>query len=310
MTRKVLGRGLSALTPNIPTPPPITVLAPAAVPTGEQRNGETNGTSSSSRDFFLCPITDIAPDPTQPRHNFDDERLDELAQSIRQVGVLQPLIVRRTTQGANGYILVAGERRWRAAQRAGLHRIPVVIRDLEQLHTLEVALIENLQRADLNAIEEAEAYQRLTDDHGYTQAQLGERLGRDRATIANALRLLDLPEIVQKSVMLGKISAGHARSLLPLEKVPLMVQLMERIIQQQLSVRQTETLVKQYRSDDSAPGTVEEKISPNVRDLQERLCQALKTRVALRSGRGQSGRLEIHYGSLDELDRLLKVLLP
>jgi ParB family chromosome partitioning protein len=283
VTRKALGRGLAAL-----------------IPGKEPRPAATGQT-----EYFLCPIERIQHAKDQPRKFFDEARLEELAASIREQGVVQPLVVRPTRDGK--FVLVAGERRWRAAQRAGLHDLPVVIRNVSDPQAFELALVENLQREDLNPIEEAEAYRRLCEEHGYTQEQLGERLGRDRSTLANSLRLLKLPEPVQQAVIAGAISAGHARALLGLEK-PAQIKDALRLIQAgELSVRQTEALVRRLRQAGAKPAPPPR--SPNVRDLEERLGESLKTRVRLLATSQDKGRIEIAYSSLDELDRILEVLL-
>ena len=280
MTRKALGRGLSA-------------LIPAAEPRGTAASGE----------YFLCPIERIQHQPGQPRQYFDEAHLEELAASIREQGVVQPLLVRPGRDGT--FVLVAGERRWRAAQRAGLHEVPVVIRSLSDRQAFEAALVENLQREDLNPIEEAEAYRRLVDEHGYTQEQLAERLGRDRSTVANSLRLLRAPEPVRQGLISGALSPGHARALLALEKPAQLKDALHRVAARGLSVRQVESLVRRYKEPPPPP----RRASPNIRDLEERLTRELKTRVRLVAGKDR-GRIEITYSSLDELDRLLEVLLP
>ncbi len=283
MTRKALGRGLSALIPE----------TGGAV---RQRTGE----------FFVCPIEKIKPSKDQPRKFFDEQRLDELVASIREQGVLQPLVV-RPAKGGN-YTLIVGERRWRAAQKAGIHDVPVVIRKVDDLLAFELALVENLHRADLNPMEEAEAYQRLLKEHGHTQDQLANRLGRDRSTLTNTLRLLRLPVAVQRSLRAGALSPGHARALLPLEKASIIDKVHRQVVKSQISVRQTELLVKRLLNPVETKKTSSANTA-NVRDLQRRLTQSLKTRVRLTKSSKNKGRIEIAYSSLDELDRLLEVLL-
>ncbi len=281
--RKALGRGLSALIP--------------ASPASESRGG-------AGGEFFLCPIERIQHDKGQPRQYFDDTRLEELAVSIREQGVVQPLLVRPLRDG--NFVLIAGERRWRAAQRAGLHEVPVVIRNVSDQQAFEMALVENLQRQDLNPVEEAQAYRRLIDEHGYTQEQLADRLGRDRSTVANSLRLLKLPDPVQEALIAGALSAGHARALLGLEKPTAIREALKKIIGRELSVRQVEALVRQLKT---PPSPRPPAASANVRDLEERLTRSLKTRVKVVTTKKDEGRIEITYSSLDELDRLLEVLL-
>lgn len=282
MKRKALGRGLSAL-----------------IPDAKEKQ------TSSSGDLYLCPIEKIKPSRSQPRQYFDSQQLEELVASIQKQGVVQPLVVRPDKNGT--YILVVGERRWRAAQKAGLHDVPVVVRSVSELQAFELALVENLHRADLNPIEEAEAYQKLLDEHNYTQEQLAKRLSRDRSTVTNTLRLLKLPVRIQKALRSGALSPGHARALLALEKASLMEQAARQIIERQLSVRQTENLVKLLRQTPTKKKKTT--VPPNVRDLQDRLSRGLKTRVRLIPKQKNKGRIEIVYNSLDELDRLLEVLL-
>lgn len=283
MKRKALGRGLSALIPD-------TLQLARTTPDGE---------------YFLCPIERIRP-AHQPRQYFDAQKLDELVASIREQGVVQPLVVRATEGG--DFLLVVGERRWRAAQKAGLREVPVVIRDVTEAQAFEMALVENLHRADLNPVEEAEAYERLVREHGHTQEHLARRLGRDRTTITNTLRLLKLPDKVQQALRVGSLSPGHGRALLGLDRPVQMEKAMEVVLKRGLSVRQTEVLVRALRRPPAprAPAPV----SANVRDLQDRLTRALKTRVRVVTTNPHKGRIEIGYNSLDELDRLLEVLLP
>jgi ParB family chromosome partitioning protein len=260
---------------------------------------------ASGGQYFLCPIEKIRPDRDQPRQYFDEERLAELVASIKQQGVVQPLVVRPL--GDDEYVIVVGERRWRAAQKAGLHDVPVVIRDVDELEAFELALVENLHRSDLNPMEEAEGYQRLIEEHGYRQEQLADRLGRDRSTVANTLRLLKLPAPIQKLLRAGGLSPGHARALLPLERAAAMDQAARQVIKQGLSVRQTEELVRRLKRNAKPKQTPPK--SANVQDLEARLARSLKTRVRLQQSSKNKGRIEIAYSSLDELDRILEVLL-
>jgi len=292
--RPALGRGLAALIGDAP-------MKPAPPPMGAARTG-----------LVKAGIEEIHPSPEQPRRAFDEVRLDELAASIRVHGVIQPLVVRARQGG--GFFLIAGERRWRAAQRAGLTELPIVIKDATPAQSFELAMIENLQRADLNAIEEAEGYARLHDDFGLTQEQIAEQVGKDRSTIANAMRLLKLPELVRGQVVEGLLSMGHARALLGLEGMPGGVAAMERaareVIARGLSVRQTEALVKKLRTPPAAAAPTPEgdKKSASVKDLELRLTRALGSRVAI-TDQGGKGSLQIAYGSLDELDRLIERFL-
>lgn len=281
--RNALGRGLSALIPaNTPA--------------------ESAGPIS---DFFQCPIEKIEPNRTQPRQSFDEASLEALTNSIREQGVIQPLIVRPRLDGI--YELVAGERRWRAAQRAGLREVPAIIRTLTDQEGMEIALVENLQREDLNPVEEAEAYRLLMDEHAYTHDALATRLGRDRTTITNSLRLLKLPFSVRQALIDGRISAGHARALLGIEDEAVCVRLLKDIVSKQLSVRQVETQVKQLRNPSESKQKPDR--SPNLRDLEERLGRSLKTSVRVVETAQNKGHVQISYNSLDEFDHLLEVLL-
>jgi ParB family chromosome partitioning protein len=292
--RKALGRGLAALIPSAaaPTPPPA-----AAPDSGRPNDG-----------LRTVAIEDVHPTREQPRKHFDDARLEELAASIRAQGIIQPLVVR--LRAAGGYELIAGERRWRAAQRAGLHEVPAVIRDVAPKRAFEMALVENLQREDLNPIEEAQGFERLIDEFGYTQEALAARVGKDRSTVANALRLLKLPEGVRGMVTEGRLSMGHARALLGLEEAEAIERLARRVAARELSVRQVEALVRRER-DGAAPVSATAPPRPNVnaRDLADRLTRALGTRVKVVDEGGGKGRLEISYHSLDQLDVVLSRIL-
>jgi ParB family chromosome partitioning protein len=281
--RKALGRGLSALLPAAPQP-------------------------GGKREFLRLAIEDVHPASEQPRRRFEDQALSTLVESIRKDGVLQPLLVRqRTAQEGGGYSIIAGERRWRAAQRAGLQEVPAVVRETTPREAFELALIENLQREDLNPIEEAEAYERLIREHGMTQEQMAERVGRDRSTIANALRLLKLPEPVRDLVERGQLSMGQARALAALEQAQVIEQAAKRVVTGQLSVRQVEALVRKAKQEVRPAAPAPLRRSASVRDLERRLERALATRVQVLDHGGR-GTIEIHWGSLDELDRLLAQL--
>ena len=323
--RKALGRGLGA-------------LIPAAAPNGASGAGASGSDGAASvavhaypvrpsggstrSEFFLCPIEELAPSRDNPRQRFDEERLAELAESIRSQGLVQPLVVRALTaedpkpQAGIRFVLIAGERRWRAAQKAGLRDVPVVVKDVSAASAFELALVENLQREDLNPMEEAEAYRRLSDEFGYTQEELARRVGKDRATVANSLRLLKLPGKARELVIAGQLSMGHARALLGLESVAAVEAGAAQVVGKQLSVRQTEDLVRRLQrgqasdgkrgSTHSAEGDAAPKEkSPAVRDVEERLQRALGTRVQLNQASKTSGTIEIHYHSLDELDGLM-----
>jgi ParB family chromosome partitioning protein len=268
----------------------------------------SGGQTYGKGNVFECPIEKIVPQKGQPRQHFDKERLDELAESIRQHGLIEPLVVRKRGEE---YELVAGERRWRAAQRAGLREVLVVVRDVSTKDAFELALIENIQREDLNPIEFAEALSRLLTEHGYTQETLAERVGKDRSTVANALRLLKLPEKVRRLVVTGDLSEGHARALLGVPDEARLADLADKVATGRLSVRQTEALVRGAKHEgggkNGAPTGPKGK-SAGVRDLELRLSRKLGTKCEVRDKEGK-GEIAVAYSSLDELDRLLEVLL-
>ncbi len=296
MKRKALGRGLAALIPGAPA---LSVASPPPVASGGSGGGLQN-----------VAIEEIHPSRDQPRKMFDEARIEELAASIRAQGVIQPLVVRKREAG--GYELIAGERRWRAAQRAGLHDVPAVIRDVVPTRAFEMAMVENLQREDLNPIEEAAGYQRLIAELGYTQESLAARVGKDRTTITNALRLLRLPEEVRSLVVDGRVSMGHARALLGLESTDAMVRLARRVAAREMSVRQVEGLVRREREDhgNGAGSTPPARPSASARDLGERLSRGIGVQVKVVEAGPGRGHLELHYHSLDELDTLIGRLLP
>lgn len=280
--KRALGRGLSALIPQ------------AAVPI----EGELPGASGILR----LPIERVTRDPGQPRKTFDEAKLRELADSIGTQGLIQPVLVRRL---GTDFRLIAGERRWRAAQLAGLHEIPAIVRDVTEAEAFELALVENLQRTDLNPLEEAEGYRRLVDEFGLTQEQVGERVGKDRASVANALRLLQLPDAVKALLVSGALGMGHARALLGVSGAGL-VGLADRVVREGLSVRETERLVRAHRAAPArrpAPATGNVAARAVVEDLQRRL----GTKVRL-SDRGGKGTLEIDFFSYEDLERILALL--
>ena len=250
------------------------------------------------------PIEFVAPSPLQPRKVFRDEDLEELAASIRARGVIQPLVVRPATSGAPGYEIIAGERRWRAAQRAGLHSLPVVVRELDDLEVLEVALIENLQRENLSPIEEATAYRRLIDEYGHTQEALATALGKSRSHVANMMRLLKLPQAVLDLLAEGRISAGHARALLAAEDPIAMAQ---EIVARELSVRDTEALVQGQAlvKREVAKAAIDR--DPDVVACEERLARSLGLKVQIKP-KGKGGMIAIRFSSPDQLDSLLERL--
>jgi ParB family transcriptional regulator, chromosome partitioning protein len=281
-----LGRGLAALIPSD---------APAG--------------STPEATMAEVAVTAISANPRQPRGVFDDEELEGLAASLRDVGVLQPLVVRPSGDG--GYELVAGERRLRAAQIAGLETVPVVVRHTEDADLLKEALVENIHRVQLNPLEEAAAYKQLLEDFGFTQDELARRLGRSRPSISNALRLMALPEPVQRRVAAGVLSAGHARALLALDDAAELERVAERIVAEGLSVRATEELVRLRLVDqtDPSPGarTSRRVAAPGLLELQDDLSDALRARVRISMG-ARRGRIQIDFASVDDLERIVAVI--
>lgn len=284
--RPALGKGIGALIHSASRP----VSA-----------AETEG-----RKYFLCPIEELRPHDKQPRKSFDDARLAELAASIKEKGVIQPLVVRKQD---NHFQIIAGERRWRAAQKAGLKDIPVVIQDVSEDWALEMALIENIQREDLNPIEEAEAYRNLMDSFDLSQEDVARRVGRERSTVANMLRLLRLPNGVRRDVISGQLSMGHARALLALDQDDDILEARDEVLKKQLSVRDCEALVKKIKSFGKAPprAVVQPQSDPNLLHLEEALKRTLGTQARI-VAKGRGGKIEISYYSGEELDRILELL--
>ncbi len=295
MTRQGgLGRGLGALIPS-------------------------DVTDDSAATFQTVAVTSIRANTYQPREHFDEETLDSLTNSVRELGVLQPLLVRKD---GDGYELIAGERRWRAAKRAGLQDVPVIVRDADDTSSLEQALVENLHRQDLNALEEAAAYQQLVDDFDFTQAKIAKRVGKSRSAIANTLRLLALPMGVQRFVSDGRLSAGHARALLGCETEAEQLALAERTVDDDLTVRDLERLLRgedatpsqSATSEDDAPPEapspkriVGETRDPALLELERLLSERLDTRVGVTLG-DKKGKIVIDYADLDDLERIYRVI--
>lgn len=278
--RTGLGKGLDALIPGGGEPP-------------------------SAGSIRQIPVDSISPNPRQPRSSFDPLELNELAASIREHGILQPLIVSLAED--NHYILIAGERRLEAARKAGLRTVPAILRQVGDQQLLELALIENLQRADLNPLEEAEAYRQLTADFGLSHEQVAERVGKSRAAVTNTLRLLGLSDAARKALLEGKISEGHARALLSLSTPEAQQAALHTVLTQDLNVRQTEELVRKLSGQKPA-SSPRPASPPEITALEERLRAALGTRVRLRHGR-RGGSLTLYYYSDEELDSLLERLL-
>jgi ParB family chromosome partitioning protein len=252
--------------------------------------------------YFSCPIEEIKPSKSQPRKTFSNEKLEELAASIREKGIIQPLVVRRKD---DHYELIAGERRWRASQRAGLREVPVVIQDVSDDTAVELALIENIQREDLNAVEEAEAYQALLEKFALSQEELARRVGKERSTVTNALRLLKLPAEIKRDIVEERLAMGHARALLALDTPEQLKKGRDEIIKRHLSVRETENLVRKLRT--HRVQKPKKRLDPQMVDLVEQLKRRFGAKVALRqSSRG--GKLEISYSSLDDLTRIIDIL--
>lgn len=250
----------------------------------------------------------VEPNSLQPRTNFDEARLEELAQSIRSNGIIQPLLVRRMENGK--YQLIAGERRWRAAQRAGLLRVPCVVREIPDDKILELALIENIQRQELNAIEEAHAYRRLIETLGLTQEMVAQRVGRDRTFITNYLRLLRLPEDIQLLVETEKISTGHARALLGVDDPIIQRKLSNKIIEQSLSVRETERAVKKIINGDDVVRTSAARVEDaNLKAAEMKLRRKLSSKIQISITQNQSGKIEIEFYDLNDLNRIYEIIM-
>lgn len=251
--------------------------------------------------YFICPIEDIKPNRAQPRKTFTSDKLEELAASIREKGVIQPLVVLKR---AGHFEIIAGERRWRAAQKAGLHEVPVVIQDVSENTALEMALIENIQREDLNAIEEAQAYRSLMEKIFLSQEELAKRVGKDRSTVANSLRLLKLPDDVQRDIITERLSMGHARALLALDQPEQLRKAREEILKKHLSVRGAEALVKRLKNPQPKKSKSQEL---ELVELVEQLKKRFQTKVAIKSG-GRCGKIEICYSGREELSRVVELL--
>ena len=263
--RRALGRGLGALIPS----------------------------SYQEENQSYLPVAAIQPNPLQPRQAFDQAAIDELAESIRQKGILQPLLVRRVN---GAYELIAGERRFRAAQKLGMEQVPVTVRDCADGEMLEVALIENIQRENLNPLEEARAYRRLSDEFNLTQDEIAKRVGKDRSSVANTVRLLQLPQEIQREIERGTLSAGHARALVNAGPEAVKIKLAREIVARRLTVRETEKLAKRH---------TRPLADVELRAAEHRLTEALGTRVRLHARRGGAGKIEIEYYSLEGLNALI-----
>ncbi len=248
-------------------------------------------------------ITDVEPNENQPRKAFDDQALTDLSESIKEHGVVQPIIVRAV---GNGYQIIAGERRWRASRLAGKKTIPAIVKDCSNLEVMELALIENLQREDLNSIEEALAYKSLIEEYNMTQDEIAKQIGKSRPAIANSLRLLQLPQIIKNMIAEGKITQGHARALLAIEGEKKQLEMAEKIINQQLNVRQIEKMAKETKHKDKTEVTPD-RYQLEINQLEEKLKAALGTKVIIQH-KNNKGKIEIEYYSNEELDRIIELL--
>ncbi|WP_019633673.1 ParB/RepB/Spo0J family partition protein [Actinomadura atramentaria] len=307
--RRGLGKGLDALIPTAPPPraanPPSDDAAADPVPAGPP--------PVAGAYFGELPPESIRPNPKQPREYFDEEALAELAESIAIVGLLQPIVVRRIDDPDHQYELIMGERRWRASQEAGLTAIPAIIRATADDDLLRDALMENLHRQQLNALEEAAAYQQLLDDFGVTHDQLAKRIGRSRPHISNTLRLLNLPRAVQARLAAGVISAGHARALLSLDTVEAQEHLAKRIVAEGLSVRAVEEIITLRELEDGPPaprqGRRKQAPPPELKELADRLSDRYETKVRVDMGRNK-GKIVVEFSGMDDLDRIIRSMVP
>jgi ParB family chromosome partitioning protein len=280
--KPALGKGLSALIPEKST--------------------------SSHREILELSIKSIIPNEYQPRRVFNDTALNDLVSSVKEKGVIQPVIVRKTAGSV--YQLIAGERRWRAARTVGLETIPAIVKDVAPAESLELALIENIQREDLNPLETAEAFQRLIKDFDLTHDDLSKKVGKDRVTVTHYLRILKLPIEIKKNIAGGSLSIGHAKALLQVENLKLQKEIAARILRKGLSVRETESLCKKATSGKLTKSKSGQAKDPQIASLEEKLIQSLGTKVRLIHKSNKRGRIEIDYYSLEELDRLLDILIP
>ena len=280
--RTALGKGLGALLPEMGT--------------------------EETKAFLSCGIEEIVPNRSQPRKHFDESKLQELTASIKEKGILEPLIVRKVDQG---YEIVVGERRWRAAQKAGLREVPILIKEIGERESLELSLIENLQREDLNPLEEAEAFKRFTEEFGFNQGDLATRIGKDRTTVANVLRLPKLPAEAKNQLLQNHITSGHARAILSLENRERQKELCSLIVQRGLSVREAEALAKRWSEKPKrvAPSTKKKgDLESQLRSLQDSLRRQLGTKVMIHQ-KGKKGKIEIEYYSDEDLERIVETIL-
>ncbi len=311
--RRGLGRGLNALfgDDEVDMDSPVSISESTSESLGQHSSSDQTASTGSGR--RMISLAQIVPGEFQPRHTFREESIQELSQSIRQHGLIQPILVRPHPTIEGTYEIVAGERRWRAAQKAQLHEVPVIIRELDDTTTLEIALIENLQREDLNAVDEARALRQLADQFEYTHEQVAERVGKSRSYVANMLRLVDLAAPVQAMVVDGKLSAGHARTLLILDQDQ-QIEQAKKIVALGLSVRQTEKMIGEVsgRSVKKRVGHVGEKVKKASEDkdlntlaLEREVSNVLGMAVEIEMETQQEGEMKIHFRTLDQLDEVL-----
>lgn len=282
MARRGLGKGLASLIPE----------EKQLSPSGENVVSELN-------------IVDVEPNKNQPRKHFDEDKLEALSTSIKEMGVILPIIVVKQENGM--YLIIAGERRWRAAKKAGLKKIPAIIKDYESKEAAEVAMIENLQREDLNPIEEAEGYKSLIDSFSLTQEEISKRVGKSRTAITNSMRLLSLPDTIIPLIISGDLSSGHARALITLQSDELKLEIAKRIIKEGLNVRQVEALVKHLNTEPKETKSKDDPIQIEIQHIESDLCKKLSTKVHIKHG-AKRGKIEIEYYGNDDLERILKFL--
>lgn len=296
--KKGLGKGLDSLIPDKVSTKPAPKEAAAEKPVSEH-----------AADAVIMDIDKVEPNREQPRKKFDEDKLLELAESIRQFGVLQPLLVQERD---DYYEIIAGERRWRAAKKAGIKEVPVVIKNLTEQEIMEISLIENIQREDLNPIEEALAYKRLLTEFNLKQDEVADRVSKSRTAVTNSMRLLKLGDQVQQMVIDEKLTTGHARALIVIENPEKQLEIAEKIFDEKLSVRDTEKLVKNLQSEKKEKPEEKEKLDPKLEaiyhDLEEQMKGILGTKVCINHKDSKKGKLEIEYYSQDELDRIIDLL--
>jgi len=294
--RRALGRGLAALIPEADYTDVNTIHTRTVT--------EQKTTSTGDRSFFTCNINELIPSTQQPRQQFDDIQIQELSESIRENGIIQPLIVRKR---GNSYEIVAGERRWRAAKLAGVKEVPVVLKEMSDRITLQTALVENIQRSDLNSVEEAKAYKQLIEEYGMTQEELSKKVGKERSSVANYLRLLKLPNYTQDYIVKGDLSTGHAKVLCALESEEKIKKATAEIIKKGLSVRETERLVDRLVNNKKTNKNNKEDALNLFDSIEDSLREKFKTKVMVK-GKYEKGSFVINYFSKDDFERILNIL--